>query len=66
MRSYEQFTRRLKLITQIQKAYLLEYLFIMPNMSLATMASYWIGLVGRVLHHFLILCCALLVLPFMK
>ena len=66
MRSYEQFTRRLKLITQIQKAYLLEYLFIMANMSLATMASYWIGLVGRVLHHFLILFYALLVLPFMK
>ena len=64
MRSYEQFTRRSKLIRQIQKVYLLEYLFITANMSLAAMASYWIGLVGGVLHHFLILFYAPFSFPF--
>ena len=66
MRLYEQFTRLSKLIRQIQKVYLLEYLFIMANMSLAAMISYWMGLIGRVLHHFLVLFYASLVPSYMK
>lgn len=66
MRLYEQFTRLSKLIRQIQKVYLLEYLFIMANMSLAAMISYWMGLIGRVLHHFLVLFYAPVVPSYMK
>ena len=35
-------------------------------MSLAAMISDWMGLIGRVLHHFLVIFYAPLVPPFMK